>query len=227
MSTSDPATSRPVVWSDELASLLSKAGRPTRASPDARYGLTAALAELQDWHDLRPNRRESLEDRASLLVDIFTALADQGPAVQRHNPTATSLTKQLPACLSSLSNALEATRRLTAAAKSQLSHPATTVAAFDDLLESIQSPAKSPDTANARLDVLLCVLRLADRPAEQICTILGAIVGNRARETAIARQEVERIPIANQEADTTARLPVSERLDLCRRYLRRHSPRIT
>jgi hypothetical protein len=213
----------PPTWVDELSSLLSDVGRtpPGRADRvDTTYQLTTALAEIEAWLSVMPNDKQPAGDRASMLADVSTAFAQRGPEVQLQTPAAAALITELRQFGSSSQAAMNQLRQSVAATRAELSQPAVVAAAFDDLVEAVKSLTTAPATITARLGVVVCLLQLNDRPASQVCRLVGDIVCDGAFEIEIARHELYGTPIERHaRPDALAGLSIDDRLDLCRLYL--------
>jgi hypothetical protein len=162
----------PPSYLDEIASLLINVPYPhLRPSQrrDSYYGLVVALAELSESLELGATDQKGKGDRKSLVDDVTRALEQLGAFTRACVPAAEGMQAALDAFASSGD---EASRNLAAGLLAQLQEEladaGTWVAAFDDLLATVQDPDASHDAVSARLDVLRGVLELGDRSAAEV-----------------------------------------------------------
>lgn len=217
----------PPTFLDEVAALLGKVPYPSVGSTpdsDTEYVLTTALAEIDEWLEIRPNEKQQPPgDRESMLNDFQGAMKTRGPAVRECTPSAEALMTLMETLLNPPSQAdpADAAEQL-ANLRAELIDPGTASAAFDDLLVVVQDPVSSPSTIARYISILTGVLALSDRGVAEVCHLVGGVVDDQAIEINYVRHVLDDTAIEDFERpDDLAGLTVDDRLELCRRYLQR------
>jgi hypothetical protein len=213
----------PPNYVDELAALLRKVRdkHPAVArQTDTEYMLTTALSEIEDWLEVLPRGQRDAR-RQSMLQDIEQAFSTRGQEVRSQTPTAELVLHELQALRQQItrSDANNAIKQLEAL-RTELAHPDTVVAAFQDVVTAVQNTDSSPQQIEARLEVLKCVLELADRPVIRVCQVIGEIVDDQALEIDLAHHDLDGTDLPRRDQpDEQAGLPVEDRMHLAHRYL--------
>lgn len=216
----------PPGYLDEVSTLLVDVPyphiKPSRPR-DTEYGLLTAIAEVEAWLDAGPNDDQKERDRRSFEADVTRSLSRPGPLVRSRLTAADGLLAALQTVASAGTRAdREPVRTGLAALQAELADPKTTIAAFEDLLETARDPSNSYVLVTTRLTVLTEVLEISDRSSAEICRILGGVLDDQALEISIARRGLDGTPIAKVDRpDEFAGLSEDERLELSSCYLLR------
>lgn len=213
---------------DEIAALLGSLPLfppdPTPAS-DADYSVATAVAEVAEWLEVSPDPQQvKPADRQSLMDDLRKALASRGERVRARTTASADLVSAVESLLdptSAADSTSEAsTRRVLTTLVAQLAHPATAVAAFDDLFTVVQDRSSSSALIRGRFLVLTSTLEVADRSVAEVCRLLGALVDDQAVEINYVLHTLDGAELEDYERpDALAGMDLEARLRLARRYL--------
>lgn len=212
----------------ELAQLLSeRMFRDLRRRWEGRApSLRIALDELNTWlddpRDFDPGTHKAAWK--SMVQDVQRALSTRGRDLQALTPALDDLHHEV---VTPLLGADTAARQrcsdLAERGREQLAHPDAGVAAFDDLYDAIRSPVTSDELVTERVQVLDDVLHCAGRSLASEASALAGVMDNAASDIDWVRHLLDGSPLEDGRVDfaADAGLPVGERLELCRRLLRR------
>lgn len=211
---------------EELKSLLSNHQYPDRENADRHPDLKVALDELHAWiNDPRPYKPLHKYSWQSLIEDLNTALRMRGQLLTVAAPALDDLQTALnnpairegePAQRASCLPHLELARE-------QLQNEETAVAAFDDVFTAVSSPLSSTTTIRHRMQVLTATLHAAERSLKVEGYTLAGVLDDAAHVITPIRHHLDGTPVpeGGHHWDDTSGLSVSDRLELCRRLLRK------
>lgn len=186
------------------------------------------LDELDVWFiDTRNyERRLRKSEWQSLINDFQTAAATRGARLTAASPSTDRLITALHPKLGRDWDARQACLHTSAAARRELGSTRATTAAFDDLVESLESPETSQSEVMARLQAFSVTFRCADRALVNFASQLAGVSDNSAVDVALVRHDLEGtdLPTEWPAPDEGAGLSIPERLDLARQLIAQPTP---